>query len=140
MKRIFSFICILAVLFSLAGCGAKKAKKDVFSLVNKNYDRILEACINEDADALLDIKGVSEVKIVPGYVLVYCRGSGIAPSSQDYGFYYTEDNIPAAIDCNLDILTTSLAPKDSGFECTFDHNTFYTEPIKGNIYFYSNAY
>ena len=142
MKKIYAFILAISLVFMLAGCGAKEAKKDIFNLVEKNYDAIVIACENKDSEALLAINGIKEVDIVDGYVLVYCKGAGIAPSSQDYGFYYTEENIPVGVSCNLDIVCyrDTMQPKGSGYEGTVDYNTFYTEQIKGNIYFYSNAY
>ena len=142
MKKTFAFILMIALVFTFTGCGAKEAKKDIFNLVEKNYDAIVIACENKDTEALLAINGIKEVDIVDGYVLVYCKGAGIAPSSQDYGFYYTEENIPVGVSCNLDIVCyrDTMQPKGSGYEGTVDYNTFYTEQIKGNIYFYSNAY
>ena len=85
-----------------------------------NYDTILNACKEKDKAALLAINGVSEVNIVSGYVIVYCKGAGIAPSSQDYGFYYTEENIPVGIGCNLDIVCkmNTTKPIDNGYERT----------------------
>lgn len=142
MKRIVAFVLIVSLIAMLAGCGAKEAKKDVFNLVEKNYDAIVAACENKDTEALLAIDGITQVNIVDGYVLIYCTGAGIAPSSQDYGFYYTEENIPVGVSCSLEIVCYSdtMQPKGNGYEGTVNHNTFYTEHIKGNLYFYSNAY
>ena len=142
MKKMFAFILIIALVFTFTGCGAKEAKKDIFNLVEKNYDAIVIACENKDSEALLAIDGVTQVNIVDGDVLVYCKGAGIAPSSQDYGFYYSEDNSPVTVDCNLGIVcyAADLSPEGDGYQCIVSGNTFYTEHIKGNIYFYSNAY
>lgn len=142
MKRALAFMLVVVFIFALSGCGAKESKKDILNIVEKNYDAIVTACENKDTDALLAIDGITEVKIVDGYVLVYCKGAGIAPSSQDYGFYYTEENIPVGVDCNLNIVCyrDTMQPKGNGYEGIINYNTFYTEHIKGNIYFYSNAY
>ena len=141
MKRIFVFVLVITLVFTLAGC-RKTPKEDVFSLVEKKYDTILKACEEKDTDALLSIKGITKVNIVDGYVLVFCKGTGISVSSQDYGFYYSKENSPVAIDCNLDIVCEAdgLTPEGNGFQCIVNENTFYTEHIEGNIYFYSNAY
>ena len=141
MKRIFVFVLVIILVFTLAGC-RKTPKEDVFSLVEKKYDTILKACEEKDTDALLSIKGITKVNIVDGYVLVFCKGTGISVSSQDYGFYYSKENSPVAIDCNLDIVCEAdgLTPEGNGFQCIVNENTFYTERIEGNIYFYSNAY
>ena len=142
MKRILAFILVVAFVFALTGCSAKDNKTDIFSLVENNYDEIVAACENKDSEALLAIDGVTQVNIVDGYVLVYCKGAGIAPSSQDYGFYYSEDNSPVTVDCNLGIVcyAADLSPEGDGYQCIVSGNTFYTEHIKRNIYFYSNAY
>ena len=142
MKKIFAFILVISFVFMFVGCGAKKAKKDIFSLVENNYDTILKACEEKDEDALLAIKGVTRVNIVNGYVIVFCEAKGISVSSQDYGFYYSEKNSPVTIDCNQDIVcgVNDLTPEGNGYQCIVQGNTFYTEHIKGNIYFYSNAY
>ena len=142
MKRLLAFVLLALFVFSLTGCSAKNAKSDIFNLVENNYDEIVAACENKDFEALLAIDGVTQVNIVDGYVLVYCKGAGIAPSSQDYGFYYSEDNSPVTVDCNLGIVcyAADLSPEGDGYQCIVSGNTFYTEHIKGNIYFYSNAY
>ena len=142
MKRLLAFVLLAVFVFSLTGCSAKNAKSDIFNLVENNYDEIVAACENKDSEALLAIDGVTQVNIVDGYVLVYCKGAGIAPSSQDYGFYYSEDNSPVTVDCNLGIVcyAADLSPEGDGYQCIVSGNTFYTEHTKGNIYFYSNAY
>ena len=142
MKQRLAFLFFIAFLFALTGCGAKNAEKEIFKLVDQNYDALVKACEEKDADALLAISGVKQVNIVDEYVIVYCNGAGIAPSSQDYGFYYSADNSPIAVDCNLNIVRRAedLAPEGKGFQCVMNCNTFYTQLIKGNIYFYRNAY
>ena len=142
MKRLLAFVLLAVFVFSLTGCSAKNAKSDIFNLVENNYDEIVAACENKDSEALLAIDGVTRVNIVDRYVLVYCKGAGIAPSSQDYGFYYSEDNSPVTVDCNLGIVcyAADLSPEGDGYQCIVSGNTFYTEHIKGNIYFYSTAY
>ena len=37
----------------LAGCGATESKKDIFKLVEENYDAIITACESKDTEALL---------------------------------------------------------------------------------------
>jgi hypothetical protein len=142
MKRFLSLVLVAVFIFALAGCGAEKSKKNIFNLVEKNYDAIVTACENKDEETLLAIDGISQVKIADGYVIVYCEGAGIAPSSQDYGFYYSEENSPVTVDCNLGIVcyAEDLSPEGDGYQCVVRGNTFYTEHIKGNMYFYSNAY
>ena len=142
MKRILAFMLVVVFIFILSGCRTNDIKTDVFNLVEKNYDTILKACEEKNADALLAIKGITKVNIVDGYVIIFCEAKGISVSSQDYGFYYSEENSPVTIDCNQDIVceVNDLIPEGNGYQCVVQGNTFYTENIKGNIYFYSNAY
>ena len=141
MKKIFAFVLVVLLIISFTSC-RKTPKENVFRVVEKNYDTILKSCEEKDKDALLAINGITDVNIVDGYVIVFCEAKGISVSSQDYGFYYTEENVPVGVDCNLDIVCyiDTMKPVDNGFEGTVDYNTFYTEQIQGNIYFYSNAY
>ena len=141
MKRIILFITVFAIVFVFTGCRSKEViKKDIFKLVEENYDTILTACKNKDADALYAIDGIEKVNIVEGYILVYCEGHGIAPSSQDYGFYYSEDNQIVGITYGMGIgcQKQEMAPEGNGYGGTTGGVTYYTEHIEGNIYFYRN--
>lgn len=142
MKRIFVLPIILLVICSLVGCNRQEMAKDkIFALVEKNYDAIVAACENNDAESLLKISGITNANIIDGYVLVYCMGMGIAPSSQEYGFYYSEENRPIGvfdgyIVCDFDEMTQD----GNGYTFVDEwSNSFYTEHIRGNIFFYSNA-
>ena len=141
MKRIITFILLAVFAVAFAGCAAKEPKQDIFPLVENNYDAIVTACENKDEEALLAIDGITKVNLIDGYVLAYCKGAVIAPSSQDYGFYYSEENIPVTVDWNLDIVSYAedLSPEGNGYQFIVHGNLFYTEHIKGNLYFYSNA-
>ena len=142
MKRLLAFVLLAVFVFSLTGCSAKKAKSDIFNLVENNYDEIVAACENKDSEALLAIDGVTQVNIVDGYVLVYCKGAGIAPSSQYYGFYYSEENLPVGVfDGQIVCSNSELVEYENGYRyLDSGYNEFYTEHIKGNIYFYSAAF
>ena len=142
MKRLLAFVLLAVFVFSLTGCSAKNAKSDIFNLVENNYDEIVAACENKDSEALLAIDGVTRVNIVDGYVLVYCKGAGIAPSSQYYGFYYSEENLPVGVfDGQIVCSNSELVEYENGYRyLDSGYNEFYTEHIKGNIYFYSAAF
>jgi len=141
MKRVLALLLTFMMAFSFCGCGASISKQKVFRFVENNYDAITEACRNQDTDALLAIEGIQDVKIVDGYVIVFCEGKGIVTSSQDYGFYYSEEDVPVAVSYNMNIVCDikSLTPEGKGYYYTETGNDYYTEHIKGNIYFYSNA-
>ena len=141
MKKMFALVLVVFLMIFLTSCRSTP-KENVFSIVEKNYDTILKACEEKDEDALLAIKGVTHVNIIDGYVIVFCEAKGISVSSQDYGFYYSVENSPITVDCNQDMVCgiKDLTPEGNGYQCVVQGNTFYTEQIKGNIYFYSNAY
>ncbi len=141
MKKMFALVLVVFLMISLTSCRSTP-KENIFSIVEKNYDTILKACEEKDEDALLAIEGITKVNIVDGYVIVFCEAKGISVSSQDYGFYYSAENSPITVGCNQDIVcgVDDLAPKGKGYQYVVQGNTFYTEHIKGNIYFYSNAY
>ena len=93
---------------------------------------------------MIGVKSITEVNrdIVDGYVLIYCKGAGIAPSSQYYGFYYSEDNLPVGVfDGQIVCSNSELVEYENGYRyLDSGYNEFYTEHIKGNIYFYSAAF
>ena len=143
MRKTLLFILVLIFLFSFVGCQNQKAiQQEVVDYVEKNYDLLVEYCSAGNTAALSALDMVEKVAVTDGYILVYCKGSGIAPSSQDYGFYYSADHLPVAIDCNLDIICSSenLTPEGVGYQYVHNGNVFYTEHILGNLYLYSNAY
>lgn len=113
-------------------------KQKIFNFVEKNYDIIVEACGSNDSAALSAIDGIQEVDFVNGYVLVYCQGYGFGSSTQYYGFYYSRDNLPVAVsDGQILCLSSQLVKEGDGYQyIDSNYNIFYTEHIKGNIYFY----
>ncbi len=141
MKKAFTLILSAFIAITFAGC-KETPKDDIFTLVEKRYDDIIDACEKKDADTLLSVNGIEKVNVVDGYVIVLCISEGISVSSHDHGFYYSENDVPSAVDCNLDIIRSSdiLVSDGNGYSCVVGGNTFYTEKIKGNIYFYCNQY
>ena len=143
MKRILAVGLIFSYVFLLAGCQREeRAKKEIFSLVEENYDAIVAACEDKNTEALLAVGGITKVDIVDRYVMAFCKGTGIAPSSQDYGFYYSEENLPVAVfDGQILCATAELFKEGSGYQYVDSgYNVFYTEHIKGNLYFYSASF
>ena len=69
----------------------------------------------------------------------YCGGSGLVPSSSDYGFYYSPDDLPLAVDVTL---TENLGQEGDvfGWEEPGGDNWYYTEQIMENWYYYESHY
>ena len=72
MKRILAFALAVCFAFTLTACGFKRAKKEIFDLVENNYDQILTACENKDTQALLAIDGITKVFILDGMCINNC--------------------------------------------------------------------
>ena len=143
MKRVPVLLFMLSLAFSMVGChNQQSARRDILALVEKNYETIVAACENKDVDTLYAIDGIDQVDIIDGYVLIFCEGYGIAPSSQYYGFYYSEENQPVAVfDGHILCDTTELIEEGKGYQYTDSgNNVFYTENMKGNLYFYSASF
>ena len=142
MRKIFILLAALMV-FSMTGCDYNhSAKAEIFNLVKENFDTMLEACTRLDTEALTQLDGITQVDVTNGYILVYCTGSGIAPSSQDHGFYYAPDGLPVAVfDGHILCGPEALAPDGNGYVYRDSgQNRFYTEHIIGNFYYYSASF
>ena len=142
MRRFFSIFLPLALLLSLVGCQTGESiKQSIFNFVLQNEQSILLACSSADSDALLSMDKIQEVDILESFVLVYCEGRGIAPSSQDYGFYYSKNDLPVAVfDGHILCDTTELKQEGNGYQYCENGNVFYTEKIADNLWFYSASF
>ena len=106
-------------------------------MVNNNAQTLISDVAKQDFSESMAIKGIEDVSVLEEGVDFYCGGKGIAPSSQDYGFYYTEDDLPKAIWCGVKYCDDSLLVKDGdGYSTDFQHNYYYTEKIMDNFYYY----
>ena len=63
---------------------------------------------------------LEDVSVLEQGVDFYCGGKGVATSSQDYGFYYTEDDLPKAIWCGVKYCDDSLLVEDGNGYSTTD--------------------
>ena len=115
----------------------KSMKEQIFETVNDNAQVILSDIEEQDFADSLGIGKIEEICVLEQGIDFYCGGNGIVPSSQDYGFYYTEDNFPKAIWCGVKYCEDSLLVEDrAGYSTDFQHNYYYTEKIRDNFYYY----
>ena len=78
MRKALIFVLVLIIMLPLNACGkAENEKQNIFTLVENNYDAIVQACESKDADALLAIGDIKDVDFADDYVFVYCKGYGI---------------------------------------------------------------
>ena len=115
----------------------KSTKEQIFEIVNDNVQTILSDIKEQAFSDSLTIKKIEDVTILEQGIDFYCGGKGIAPSSQEYGFYYTEDDLPKAIWCGVKYCDDSLLVEDGkGYSTNYQHNYYYTEKIRDNFYYY----
>ena len=115
----------------------KSHKEQIFEMVNNNVQTLISDVAKQDFSESMAIRGIEDVSVLEEGVDFYCGGKGIAPSSQDYGFYYTEDDLPKAIWCGVKYCDDSLLVEDGdGYSTDYQYNYYYTEKIRDNFYYY----
>ena len=116
------------------------SKKEIFELVNENYDIILNDIIENDFTDTEKLKGIKEVYSDTEVIDVYCGGTGIGSATSYYGFYYSPDGLPKDAWCGSNFGRTAdeLTPEGKGFAIknSNDDNYYYTEKIRDNFYYY----
>ena len=116
------------------------SKKEIFQLVNENYDIILNDIIENDFTDTEKLKGIKEVYSDTEVIDVYCGGTGIGSATSYYGFYYSPDGLPkdAWRGSNFGRTSDELTPEGKGFAIknSNDDNYYYTEKIRNNFYYY----
>ena len=140
MKKTVSLIVCVLLVIGLCACSGKSIKEDIFNIVEENVDILIEAINTGDYGYVSEIKGITDITVNDDYIVFYCRGQGIAPSSQEYGFYYSIENQPVAIfDGKPVCKPENMTVKDGGYEyIDSSHNLFYTENIVNHFYYYDN--
>ena len=103
---VISFFIIKSIFFD------KSPKEQIFEIVNNNSQTLISNIDRQEFSDSLAIRGIEDINIIGESVDFYCGGKGIAPSSQDYGFYYTEDDLPKAIWCGVKYCDDSLLVDD----------------------------
>ncbi len=138
IKIILSILLVIVITFLFKKVFFDKdAKEEIFILVNENYELLLSDVVEQDFSDSLNLSRIESVDIAEEGIDFYCGGFGIAPSSHDYGFYYTEDNLPKAIWCGTMYCDTDLLKKDGeGYSTDYQYNRYYTEKIRDNFYYY----
>ena len=135
---ILSVVVLVITIFLVKNIFFNKSiKEQIFDTVNDNAQTILTDIEEQDFTDSMNIGKIEDVTVLEQGVDFYCGGKGIAPSSQDYGFYYTEDDLPKAIWCGVKYCDDSLLVEDgNGYSTDYQHNYYYTEKIRDNFYYY----
>lgn len=141
-KNIFIIIIVMAsIVFCVFSCRkGNNKKKEIFELVRNNEILLSEAVRTGKYNEVYEINGISEITVNEGYTVFYCSGGGIAPSSQEYGFYYSAENKPMAIfDGEAVCRPEDMKEKNGTYEYLDDsYNIYHAENITGNFYYYDN--
>ena len=92
---------------------------------------------NENILNILNGKPIANIGIDNGIIIFDCGGKGIAPSSQDYAFYYSPNDEPFAVFGGYIVCEPSKMTKEGNGYKYIDsgYNIFYVEEIKDNLYF-----
>ena len=137
---------LIFVMFAVMMAGGNSdalSKDQIFSLVQDHHDFLLQCITDTDPDRAKEVSGIQSVHIEKDvYVEFYCGGSGLVPSSSYYGFYYSPDDLPLAVDVTQ---TENLKAEGNGFGWKEPgglggDNWYYTERIMENWYYYESHY
>ena len=148
LNKILILPLLLLVLILLPSCDDSISKKEIFNLVIRNEELLLEDISKNNFDESLKIKGIQnvtprdvyafEIPEGEGYIDFYCGGSGIAPAGFYCGFYYSDNGEASGIWCTK---TETLVRKGAGFEYNSSgDDSYYTERIVGNFFYYKAVF
>lgn len=140
MKRAFVCTLVVLALFAFFGCNEETDDKEkIFNIVEDSYEQITKSCETKDMAALLTIKNVKEIDTIDGYIIFCCERDKNPSNSHECGFYYSENNTPVAIsDGQIICYNEGMNSEGKGNKYVDSlNNEYYTEHIKGNLYFYS---
>jgi len=116
------------------------SKDEIFDVVNKNYDVIIDDIQKGEFTKTEEIKGIEKISVHDGVVEFHCGTKGISVSGAEYGFYYTEDDLPKVSFLPYVLFDEEdLVPKDNGY-CFDKYDYYYTEKIVDNIYYYESHF
>ena len=141
LKKLWTVLLAVMLAVMMAGGNSDAlSKKQIFSLVQDHHDFLLQCITDTDPDRAKEVSGIQSIHIEKdAYVEFYCGGSGLVPNSSYYGFYYSPDDLPLAVDVTR---TENLKAEGNGFgwEEPGGDNWYYTERIMENWYYYESHY
>jgi len=92
---------------------------------------------NEIFQNILELDGIISIYVGKNHIKFDCGASGIVPSSQYFGFYYSLTESPMEVWYGHENLERELLPDGDGWTVTINGNEFNTERIFGNFYYFS---
>lgn len=135
------FICIIAITQFYRFTNSEKRK--IKTIVNSNLDVLSESVDNNNYNKAHKIEGIEKIR--PYYlgdnnefVDFYCYGSGLAPSSIYYGFYYANPDEPTGFQA------TRVELESDGHGWKWEESNgdkyYYTEKIVDHRYYYEAGF
>ena len=114
------------------------SKKEILALVEENSALVLQDIEKNEFSETLLIEGIKEISPVEDVIDFYCGGAGMGPATSYYGFYYTAEDVPAAIFCGTSLGSKELLAQDGkGFSVSAEGDDhYYTEKILDHFYYY----
>ena len=92
---------------------------------------------NEILQSILELDGIVSIYVGENHVKFDCGASGIVPSSQYFGFYYSFTENPMEVWYGYENLERELLSDGDSWTVTINGNVFDTERILGNFYYFS---
>jgi len=92
---------------------------------------------NEVLQDVLELEGIVSIYVGENHIKFDCGASGIVPSSQYFGFYYSVTENPMEVWYGHESLERELLSDGDGWAVTINGNVFNTERIIGNFYYFS---
>ena len=157
MKKILCLLLSVIMLFSLSGCsdilkgavflylvatGDDATDKDeVFEFVCENEEKLLTAIEDDDFSAFENQGFIKEINANDSVIEFSCGGAGVGAGISCVGFYYTPDSDMTAVWC-APSSADSPVPCGDGYEWREENgdNSFYTEHICSNFYYYEASF
>ena len=137
-RSVFLILVSLLCILSLAGCSKTERKKaQIIRMVTENRETLMQDIADWDFTDSDSIEGIEFVNLMKPYEVYDCGGHGIAPSSTEYGFYYSPDDRPLGAFENIIFSTGKGLSKDgTGYSGNFSGNRYYTEKICDGLWYY----
>ncbi len=121
------------------------SKRQIYNLVEKHSETILEDINENNFEDTLAIRGVTGVES-DDLVDIQCGGSGLGSQTSCSGFYYYENDEPVVVNSGGSIYhvdESEFIAYDKGYlytemniDGTVSDNTYYTERISEGFYYY----
>ena len=133
---IVSFLLLIYGCFSFINFDIINYKIQTISIVNHNRDTILKNIEENDIKSLYKIKGIKEINVQKEseYINFLCFGYGIGSGTVYYGFYYSYDNkVHNVFSDKIELISDGIG---YSYKQLDGDNTYYTEKITNNLYYY----